>query len=118
MVTIILGLYVICLPYSLKFHGGGLKLHIACCNLQTILGILTIVQIRPQRASFLHRDIRAFDARFFGMTPEESTGTDPQQRILLETTYHALENGKVTSFGVYCLRIHDTLLCRIALLTS
>ncbi|MCG8424973.1 MAG: amino acid adenylation domain-containing protein [Proteobacteria bacterium] len=33
-----------------------------------------------------------FDARFFGVTPREAEGLDPQQRLFLETAYHALEN--------------------------
>ncbi|KAI0165365.1 putative polyketide synthase [Hypoxylon sp. FL1284] len=52
--------------------------------------------ISTERASFLSRDIGAFDAKFFGMTPEEASGTDPQQRIILETTYRALENAGIT----------------------
>ncbi|KAI1205339.1 putative polyketide synthase [Annulohypoxylon truncatum] len=51
--------------------------------------------IRPKKASFLERDISAFDTRFFGMTSEEAVATDPQQRILLETTYRALENAGI-----------------------
>ncbi|KAK3302901.1 putative polyketide synthase [Chaetomium strumarium] len=52
-------------------------------------------KIRPQRASFVQRDISAFDARFFGMTEDEAVGTDPQLRILLETAYRALENAGI-----------------------
>ncbi|KAI9740047.1 MAG: polyketide synthase [Claussenomyces sp. TS43310] len=48
--------------------------------------------IRPQKACFVKRDISTFDAKMFGMTADEASGTDPQQRILLETTYRALEN--------------------------
>ncbi|KAI0142877.1 putative polyketide synthase [Xylariaceae sp. FL1272] len=51
--------------------------------------------ICTDRASFLERDIGAFDAKFFGMTAEEASGADPQQRILLETTYHAFENAGI-----------------------
>ncbi|KXX75424.1 Lovastatin diketide synthase LovF [Madurella mycetomatis] len=51
--------------------------------------------IRPQKASFVQRDISAFDARFFGVTEDEALATDPQLRILLETTYRALENAGI-----------------------
>lgn len=57
-------------------------------------------QIRTKKACFLERDIATFDAKFFGMTPEEAGGTDPQQRILLETTYRALENGTPIPIGL------------------
>ncbi|OTA97786.1 hypothetical protein M434DRAFT_26522 [Hypoxylon sp. CO27-5] len=53
--------------------------------------------IRPNKASFLERDISTFDARFFSMTSEEAAATDPQQRILLETTYRALENAGIST---------------------
>jgi acyl transferase domain-containing protein len=38
-----------------------------------------------------------FDAPFFSMTALEATGTDPQQRLMLEVAYEALENGEETS---------------------
>ncbi|KAK6507176.1 hypothetical protein TWF481_005625 [Arthrobotrys musiformis] len=41
-------------------------------------------------------DISAFDAPFFSITAEEATAMDPQQRILLESSYHALENAGIT----------------------
>ncbi|KAK2057820.1 beta-ketoacyl synthase domain-containing protein [Colletotrichum caudatum] len=45
---------------------------------------------------FLDQDIAAFDARFFNIHPHEAHCLDPQQRILLETTYEALENAGQT----------------------
>ena len=36
------------------------------------------------RASFLDEDIRAFDARFFGILPREAATMDPQIRLTLE----------------------------------
>jgi acyl transferase domain-containing protein len=42
---------------------------------------------------FLKEDLGAFDAPFFSITATEAAGLDPQQRILLETAYRALENG-------------------------
>lgn len=38
------------------------------------------------------RDIAAFDAAFFGISPKEAAQIDPQHRVFLETVWHALEN--------------------------
>lgn len=49
---------------------------------------------------FLDQDIAAFDARFFNIHPHEAHCLDPQQRILMETTYEALENAGQTVEGI------------------
>lgn len=43
---------------------------------------------------FLKSDIAAFDAPFFSITPNEAACMDPQHRKMLETAYHALEDGE------------------------
>lgn len=52
--------------------------------------------------------IDQFDARFFGISPREAAAMDPQQRMLLEITYEALEDAGTslermsgTSTGVF-----------------
>ncbi|MCP4346401.1 MAG: hypothetical protein GY795_12845 [Desulfobacterales bacterium] len=45
-----------------------------------------------REAGFLEEDVTAFDARFFGISPREAAETDPQQRLILEVAWEALEN--------------------------
>jgi polyketide synthase PksN len=43
-------------------------------------------------------DIKRFDPLFFNMAPREVAGIDPQERIFLETVWHAFENAGYSPF--------------------
>ncbi|MEK9501489.1 beta-ketoacyl synthase N-terminal-like domain-containing protein [Gemmatimonadota bacterium DH-20] len=72
----------------------------------------------PGRASsrwggFL-REVRGFDAAFFGISPSEAERMDPQQRLALEVTWEALERSGLptdrlagSATGVYFAAYHD-----------
>ncbi|WP_376774715.1 SDR family NAD(P)-dependent oxidoreductase [Saccharothrix violaceirubra] len=45
-------------------------------------------------------DIAGFDAGFFGISPREALATDPQHRLLLETTWEALERAGIDPHSV------------------
>ncbi|MFE0515728.1 type I polyketide synthase [Streptomyces sp. NPDC058964] len=47
-----------------------------------------------RRAGFL-RNAAGFDAEFFGISPREALAVDPQQRVLLETSWEALERAGI-----------------------
>jgi acyl transferase domain-containing protein len=60
-----------------------------------------------RRGGFLY-EAADFDAEFFGLSPREAVATDPQQRVLLEVVWEALERGGIdpaslrgSSTGVY-----------------
>ncbi|KAJ5715852.1 polyketide synthase [Penicillium malachiteum] len=58
---------------------------------------------------FLKGDLAEFDAGFFSIAPTEAASMDPMQRLLLEASYHALENAGIpmehvngSPTAVYC----------------
>ncbi|PPJ18908.1 hypothetical protein C5E45_33980, partial [Nocardia nova] len=52
-----------------------------------------------QRGGFLDR-IADFDAGLFGLSPREALASDPQHRLLLETTWQALEHAGIDPTGL------------------
>src|SRR5579863_8726591 len=56
-------------------------------------------KINTRQAAFLD-DVRRFDAGFFDITPREAVQMDPQQRIFLETAWHALEDAGLSKEAI------------------
>ena len=47
---------------------------------------------RCRRWGAFFDDVRGFDAEFFGISEREATAIDPQHRLLLETSWEAMEH--------------------------
>ncbi|WP_437494050.1 type I polyketide synthase [Sorangium sp. So ce1014] len=45
-------------------------------------------------------DVNRFDASFFGISPREAAGMDPQQRLVLEVAWEALERANLPADGL------------------
>ncbi|MEU5404372.1 polyketide synthase, partial [Streptomyces sp. NPDC005963] len=76
-------------------------------------------KITTTRGGFLD-DIAGFDADFFGITPNEATMMDPQQRLMLELGWEALEDAGIapadlagTRAGVFVGAIWDDYAIRL-----
>lgn len=57
--------------------------------------MLTSTQFQVKGGHFLAENPLAFDAGFFNVNKTEVLSLDPQQRVTLESVYHALENGEI-----------------------
>jgi hypothetical protein len=62
-------------------------------NLFFLCVLIEQKKVSSRGGNFIKDDPARFDAPFFSIPPAEADCMDPQQRFLLETTYHALENG-------------------------
>ena len=54
-------------------------------------------------------DIKGFDAEFFAMSPLEVERVDPQQRVMMELTWEALEHARIPASelkGTQRRRVH------------
>ncbi|KAG9235384.1 polyketide synthase [Amylocarpus encephaloides] len=56
--------------------------------------------IGGREGHFIKSNVKAFDAPFFSITPAEAASMDPQQRMLLECVYTALENSGLSMDAV------------------
>lgn len=54
----------------------------------------------PAGGCFLKEDVGLFDAPFFSLTAQEATSMDPQQRMLLEVSFEALDSAGIPKHSI------------------
>ncbi|KAJ4456140.1 putative Highly reducing polyketide synthase sdnO [Paratrimastix pyriformis] len=64
-------------------------------------------KIISKKGGFLNQKLEMFDYKFFGMSPREAAHVDPQQRLLMEVGWEALEDAglvqeKITALKTGC----------------
>ncbi len=72
-------------------------------------GVPEEVYARPDyvRSAGVLADAECFDAGFFGLSPRDAAVLDPQQRIFLECSWHALEHaGYARNRGEHCIGVY------------
>jgi acyl transferase domain-containing protein len=72
-------------------------------------------QLYSRGAHFLRGDPAVFDAPFFSITKSDAESMDPQQRKMMEVSFHALENG-TTSTMAYTFSTSYS--CRLTLIAG
>ncbi|WP_128254796.1 polyketide synthase [Falsirhodobacter deserti] len=60
-------------------------------------------KIFVRHGGFLDQPLDAFDAEYFGMSPREAAYLDPQQRLLMEVAFEAIEDA-----GIPAERLHGS----------
>nr|WP_312885889.1 SDR family NAD(P)-dependent oxidoreductase [Streptomyces physcomitrii] len=60
----------------------------------------SLLEISDTRSGGFLSGASAFDAAFFGISPREAQALDPQQRLVLETSWEALERAGVAPTGL------------------
>ncbi len=61
--------------------------------------IKATVDATVTKAGYLD-DVKTFDAEFFAMSPNEVVNVDPQQRLVLELTWEALEHARIPASSI------------------
>jgi acyl transferase domain-containing protein len=62
------------------------------------------MQLIGRGGHFVKEHPSGFDAPFFSVMPKEACAMDPQQRWLMETSYHAFENGQFLASRQFALQ--------------